>query len=335
MNRRQFLKAAAASAFFPSFLKARDASATSGDMQYRVLGRTGEKVSIVGLGGAHLGFAGVSDGDSERIVRTAIDNGINFMDNCWDYNAGRSEILMGRALRDGYREKVFLMTKLDGHDAKTATAQLDESLLRLQVDHVDLIQFHEVIRMDDPEKIFAPAGALEGMLKARRAGKVRYIGFTGHKSPQIHLHMLGVASKNNFTFDTVQMPLNVMDAHYDSFTNLVLPVLVQRNIGVLGMKPMGAQVILRSGVVSAPECLRYAMSLPTSVVITGCDSMAILQQAIEVARNFQPLSDDERTTLLQRTAPAASDGKFELYKTSHYFDGTWQHPEWVGGSTKS
>ena len=304
-------------------------------MQYRVLGRTGEKVSIVGLGGAHLGFAGVSDGDSERIVRTAIDNGINFMDNCWDYNAGRSEILMGRALRDGYREKVFLMTKLDGHDAKTATAQLDESLRRLQVDHVDLIQFHEVIRMDDPEKIFAPAGALEGMLKARQAGKIRYIGFTGHKSPQIHLHMLEVAFKNNFTFDTVQMPLNVMDAHYDSFTNLVLPVLVQRNIGVLGMKPMGARVILSSGVVSAPECLRYAMSLPTSVVITGCDSMAILQQAIEVAHTFHPMTEEERALLLERTAPVAGVGKFELYKTSHYFDGTWQHPQWLGDSTKS
>ena len=285
---------------------------------------------MIPLGGAHIGFSGVSDADSERIVRTAIDNGINFMDNCWDYNGGESEIRMGNALRDGYREKVFLMTKLDGHDAKTATVQLDESLRRLKVDHIDLIQFHEVIRMDDPEKIFAPSGALEGMLKARKAGKVRYIGFTGHKSPEIHLHMLDTAFKNNFTFDTVQMPLNVMDAHYDSFTNLVLPVLVQHNIGVLGMKPMGAQVILRSGVVGAPECLRYAMSLPTSVVITGCDSMAILQQAIDVARNFHPMTDDERAALLARTAPVASDGKFELYKTSHHFDGTWQNPQWLG-----
>ena len=285
---------------------------------------------VIPLGGAHIGFSGVSDADSERIVRTAIDNGINFMDNCWDYNGGESEIRMGNALRDGYREKVFLMTKLDGHDAKTATVQLDESLRRLKVDHIDLIQFHEVIRMDDPEKIFAPTGALEGMLKARQAGKVRYIGFTGHKSPEIHLHMLDTAFRNNFTFDTVQMPLNVMDAHYDSFTNLVLPVLVQHNIGVLGMKPMGAQVILRSGVVTAPECLRYAMSLPTSVVITGCDSMAILQQAIDVARNFHPMTDDERAALLARTAPVASDGKFELYKTSHHFDGTWQNPQWLG-----
>jgi predicted aldo/keto reductase-like oxidoreductase len=330
MNRRQFLKAAAASAFLPAFLRTRVESAASGSMQYRTLGHTGERVSIVGLGGAHLGFAGVSEADSERIVRTAIDNGINFMDNCWDYNGGQSEIRMGKALRDGYREKVFLMTKLDGHDAKTATAQLDESLRRLQVDHVDLIQFHEVIRMDDPDKIFAPSGALEGMFTARQAGKVRYIGFTGHKSPKIHLHMLDTAFQNNFTFDSVQMPLNVMDAHYDSFAKLVLPMLVQHNIGVLGMKPMGAQVILRSGVVSAPECLRYALSLPTSVVITGCDSMPILQQALDVARSFRPMTDEERAALLQRTAPVAGTGKFELYKTSHYFDGTWQNPQWLG-----
>ena len=184
--------------------------------------------------------------------------------------------------------------------------------------------------MDDPEKIFAPGGAFEAMLKVRQAGKVRYIGFTGHKSPEIHLHMLQVAFKNSFTFDTVQMPLNVMDAHYDSFTKLVLPVLVQHNIGVLGMKPMGSGVILQSGAVQAPECLRYAMSLPTSVVITGCDSMAILQQALEVARSFQPMTPDERTALLARTAPVASNGKFEPYKTSHYFDGTWNNPEWLG-----
>src|SRR6266404_9885760 len=206
------------------------------------------------------------------------------------------------------------MTKIDGRDAKTATMQLDGSLKRLQVDHLDLIQFHDVRRMDDPEQIFAPGGALEAMIKARTAGKLRYIGFTGHKSPQIHLHMLDVAFKHNFIFDTVQMPLNVMDAHYDSFGKLVLPVLVQHNIGVLGMKPLGGQAILRSGVVTAPECLRYAMSLPTSLVITGCDTMAILAQAINVARTFRPMTDEERTALLARTAPLAGNGEFELYK---------------------
>jgi uncharacterized protein len=335
MKRRQFLKAAAASALYPAILMARDESTPTGEMQYRTLGRTGERVSIVGIGGHHLGRPDVSDRESERIIRTAIDNGINFMDNCWDYNGGESEIRMGKALRDGYREKVFLMTKLDGHDTKTATAQLDESLKRLQVDRIDLIQFHEVIRMDDPEKVFAPDGALEGMIKARRAGKVRYIGFTGHKSPEIHLHMLDVAFKNSFIFDTVQMPLNVMDAHYDSFAQLVVPVLVQHNIGVLGMKPMGDQVILGSGVVKARECLRYALSLPTSVVITGCDSMVVLQQAIDVARSFRPMTDEERRALLARTAAVARDGKFELYKTSHDFDGTWRHPQWLGQTARS
>jgi uncharacterized protein len=330
MNRRQFLKAAVASTIVPAVMKVRDVRAETGGMQYRTLGRTGQRVSIIGLGGAHIGLSQVSEADSVRIVRTAIESGINFMDNSWDYNGGQSEIRMGKALRDGYRQRVFLMTKLDGHDAKTATAQLDESLRRLQVDHIDLIQFHEVIRMDDPEKIFAPSGALEGMLKARQAGKVRYIGFTGHKSPAIHLHMLDTASRNNFTFDTVQMPLNVMDAHYDSFEKTVLPVLAQHNIGALGMKPMGAQVILQSGVVDARECLRYALSLPVAVVITGCDSLPILQQALNVALNFRPLAESERTALLARTELVANNGKYELYKTSHHFDGTWQNPQWLG-----
>jgi uncharacterized protein len=314
MNRRQFLKAAAVSSLFPAALWGRDVSATVGEMQYRTLGHTGEKVSIVGVGGAHIGVSNVSEGESQRIIRTAIDNGINFMDNSWSYNGGQSEIRMGKALRDGYRQKVFLMTKLDGRDAKSATTQLDESLKRLQVDHVDLIQFHDVARRDDPEKIFAPGGALEGMIKARTTGKVRYIGFTGHKSPEIHLHMLNIAFQNNFLFDTVQMPLNVMDAHYDSFAKQVLPVLVQHDIGVLGMKPMGDQVILRSRAVTASECLRYAMTLPTSLVITGCDSMTILQQAINVARTFRPMTDEERTALLARTAPLAGNGEFEPYK---------------------
>lgn len=314
MNRRQFLKAVAAFALITRARAGRDAFATSSDMRYRALGRTGEKVSLVGLGGYHIGVSRLSEAESERLIRTAIDNGINFMDNSWSYNDGRSEIRMGKALRDGYRQKVFLMTKFDGRDAKTATMQLEESLRRLQVDHLDLIQFHDVARADDPEKIFASDGALEAVLKARAAGKVRYIGFTGHKSPKIHLHMLDVAFKNSFVFDTVQMPLNVMDAHYNSFAKLVLPVLVRNRIGVLGMKPMGGQMILSSGVVNAAECLRYPMSLPTSVVITGCDSMAILQQALNAARTFRPMTDEEQTALLARTATVAADGKYEVYK---------------------
>jgi predicted aldo/keto reductase-like oxidoreductase len=313
MNRRQFLKAAGA-AILPIAISDRYVSATLGDMQYRTLGHTGEKVSIVGVGGDHIGHSDVTEEESQRIIRTAIDNGVNFMDNCWCYNGGQSEVRMGKALRSGYRQRVFLMTKLDARDAKSATMQLDESLKRLETDHIDLIQFHAVTRMDEPQSIFASGGALEGVLKARKAGKVRYIGFTGHKSPEIHLHMLDIAFKNNFMFDAVQMPLNVMDAHYDSFAKLVLPVLVQHNIGVLGMKPLGGHAILRSGVVNAPECLRYAMNLPTSVVITGCDSMVILQQALNVARAFRPMTREEQTALLGRTAPLAGKGEFEPYK---------------------
>jgi len=313
VNRRQFLKAAVAS-LIPGALRSQHLSAAIGEMQYRTLGHTGENVSIVGVGGAHIGVANVSEGESQRIIRTAIDSGINFLDNSWSYNGGQSEIRMGRALRDGYRQRVFLMTKLDGRDARSATMQLDESLNRLQVDHVDLIQFHDIARMDDPEKIFAPSGALEALIKARTTGKVRYIGFTGHNSPQVHLHMLTTAFRNNFIFDTVQMPLNVMDAHYSSFAKLVLPVLVEHCIGVLGMKPMGDRAILRSGVVTASECLHYAMTLPTSLVITGCDSMCTLQQAINVARTFRPMPDEESTTLLARTAPIAGEGRFEPYK---------------------
>jgi aryl-alcohol dehydrogenase-like predicted oxidoreductase len=299
------------------------------EMSYRILGSTGEKVSIVGLGGAHVGWQGTED-DSIRIVRTAIDNGINFMDNCWDYNNGQSEIRMGKALRDGYRSKVFLMTKIDGRDRKTASKQLDESLRRLQTDHIDLLQFHEIIRMSDPVRVFAPGGAIEAVLEARKAGKARYIGFTGHKSPDVHLKMLQTAFDNGFMFDAVQMPLNVMDAHYDSFAKKVLPVLSENRIGVLGMKPLGGGEFLRSDTVTAIECLHYAMSLPISVVITGCDSLAVLQQALEAVRNFSPMSEEQRSALLARTAEAAHDGKYELYKTGTIFDVTSQNPHWLG-----
>ena len=299
------------------------------EMFCRILGSTGEKVSIVGLGGAHVGWQGTED-DSIRIVRTAIDNGVNFMDNCWDYNNGQSEIRMGKALRDGYRSKVFLMTKVDGRDKRTASQQLDESLRRLQTDHIDLLQFHEIIRMSDPVRIFAPGGAIEAVLEARKAGKARYIGFTGHKSPDVHLKMLQTAFDNGFMFDAVQMPLNVMDAHYDSFEKKVLPVLSENRIGVLGMKPLGGGEFLRSDTVTAIECLHYAMSLPISVVITGCDSLAVLQQALEAVRNFSPMSEEQRSALLARTAEAADDGKYELYKTGTIFDATSQNPHWLG-----
>jgi predicted aldo/keto reductase-like oxidoreductase len=237
---------------------------------------------------------------------------------------------MGKALRDGYRQKAFLMTKIDGQTKQAAAQQLEESLRRLQTDHIDLLQFHEVIRDTDPDRIFAKGGGMEAVLEAKKQGKLRYIGFTGHKSPDIHLKMLNTAFAHDFTFDAVQMPLNVMDAHFNSFEKKVLPVLVEHNIGVLGMKPMGDKIILKSKTATPIECLHYAMNLPTSVVITGCDSMDILHQALEAARTFKPMSSTEVTSLLAKTAPAAKAGEFERYKISHDFDGTVQNPQWLG-----
>jgi predicted aldo/keto reductase-like oxidoreductase len=301
-----------------------------GGIPQRVLGRTGERVSMIGLGGWHLGLPNVEEALSLRIVRTAIDAGVTFMDNAWDYNDGASEQRMGKALRDGYRDRVFLMTKIDGRSRKEATRQLDESLRRLQTDRIDLVQHHEVIRYEDPHRIFDGEGANAALLEARQAGKLRYIGFTGHKDPHIHLHMLEVAREHGFTFDTVQMPLNVMDAHYRSFEKLVLPELVKQRIGVLGMKSMANGIILRSGTVTPVECLHYAMNLPTSVVITGCDTLEILDQALDAARSFQRLTDIQVQQLLGKTREASSKGEFELFKTTSVFDSTATHPEWLG-----
>ncbi len=300
------------------------------EIPYRTLGRTGQKVSAIGLGGFHLGKPELSESESIGIVRTAIDNGINFLDNSWDYNHGQSEIRMGKALRDGYRQRAFLMTKVDGRDKKTAARQLEESLQRLGTDHLDLLQFHEIIRTSDPARVFSVGGALEAALEAKKAGKIRYIGFTGHKNPEIHLKMLETAASHQFNFDTVQMPLNVMDAHYESFEKKVLPVLVQADTGVLGMKSMGDSIILESRTVTPVECLHYAMNLPTSVVITGCDSMEILNQALNAARSFQPMEPQEIAALLVKTEKAARHGEYELYKISHEFDSTWRNPEWLG-----
>jgi predicted aldo/keto reductase-like oxidoreductase len=329
VTRREFLEMAVIATLAAGAGTTAWGAETKGGIPYRTLGRTNEKVSIVGLGGYHIGSQS-DERESIQIIRTALDDGINFLDNCWDYNNGASEVRMGKALKDGYRQKAFLMTKIDGRDKKTAAKQIDESLQRLQTDHVDVMQFHEVIRDTDPGRIFAAGGGMEAMLAAQKAGKVRYIGFTGHKSPDIHLKMLDTAFAHKFTFDTVQMPLNVMDAHYDSFQQKVLPVLVKHNIGVLGMKSMGDHIILESKAVTPIECLHYAMNLPTSVVITGCDSMKILQQALEAARTFKPMSKEEVAKLLAKTEQAAQNGKFELYKTSHNFDGTYHNPQWLG-----
>jgi aryl-alcohol dehydrogenase-like predicted oxidoreductase len=306
------------------------ASQTHGEMPYRVLGRTGERVSAIGLGGWHLGFEGIDERLSIQIVREAVDRGINFLDNSWDYNDGASEVRMGKALRDGYRKRVFLMTKIDGRSKAEATRQLDESLRRLDTDWIDLVQHHEVLRYEDPHRIFDEEGANAALVEAQRAGKIRYIGFTGHKDPRIHLYTLEVAREHGFTFDTVQMPLNVMDAHYRSFERLVLPELLKQNIGVLGMKSLGHGVILKSGTVTALECLQYALSLPTSVVITGVESMERLEQAFEAARTFRPMSEAQRSALLAKTVRAASRGEFELFKTTSIFDATAFNPAWLG-----
>ncbi|HEY3419293.1 MAG TPA: aldo/keto reductase [Methanomassiliicoccales archaeon] len=303
---------------------------TGGGVPTRMLGNTGEMVSIIGLGGYHLGRPNVSEDESVRIIRTAIESGITFLDNSWDYNEGKSESRMGKALKGGYRDKAFLMTKVDGRDRNSAMTQLNESMVRLDTDMIDLLQFHEIIYENDPERIFGEGGALEAALEARDEGKIRYIGFTGHKSPDIHRKMLETAARNHFRFDTVQMPLNVMDAHFQSFEKKVLPILTREKIGVLGMKSMGDHILLESGAASPMECLHYALNLPTSVVITGCDSMKILEQALTAARTFQPLTRAEVDALLARTAEPAAHGKFEQYKTTHNFDSTLYNPKWLG-----
>lgn len=333
MDRRDFVKAATVAAGVAAsegLLHASGKTPETEGMLYRTLGRTGERVSAIGLGGYHIGHSSITEQDSIQLIRKSIDSGITFMDNCWDYNDGVSEIRMGKALTGGYREKVFLMTKIDGRTKVAAAQQIDESLKRLQTDHVDLMQFHEVIRLEDPDRIFAEGGAMEAMLDAKRAGKVRLIGFTGHKDPYVHLRMLDQARERNFHFDAVQMPLNVMDAHFRSFAREVLPVLTREGIAPLGMKCFGDSLILDSKTVKPIECLHYCLNLPIAVQITGIDKAEILDQALEAVRTFKPMSSTEVASLLERTKPAAGAGKFELYKTSSQFDGTAHKPQMLG-----
>ena len=327
-NRREILRAALAAGVATSAVQ----GAT--EIPYRTLGRTGEKVSCIGMGGYHLGKKEVAEADAIKLVRSGVDRGINFLDNSWDYNKGESENRVGKAVKDGgLRGRVFLMTKNDGRTGDEFNKQLNESLKRLQTDHVDLIQFHEIIRFEDPDRIFAEGGAAQAALAAKKAGKVRYIGFTGHKDPNIHLYMLKVADRHKFQFDTVQMPVNVMDYHFRSFTNEVLPELTKRNIGVLGMKSIGDTVILKSGAVTALECLQFSLSRPVSVQITGIDKPEILEQAIKAALTYDKVSKDQMTAILERTKPYALEGKWELFKTSGLFDSTAQHPEWLGSAS--
>ena len=324
MDRREALGALAAIGLTAA------AQTKSNGMIYRTLGKTGERVSAIGIGGFHIGST-ADPNEGIRIVRAAVDRGINFLDNCWDYHDGESELRMGRALRDGYRQKAFLMTKFDGRTRKATAKQIDESLARLETDHIDLMQYHENIRMEDPDRFFAEDGPLEALMEAKKAGKIRYIGFTGHKDPVVHLRMLEVAAAHKFHFDSCQMPLNVLDAHFRSFTHQVVPKLVEQGIAVLGMKPLAQGIVFTSGSgVTAIECLHYAMSLPTSVVITGCETMERLEQAIHAAETFQPMSPQQMEALLAKTKTAALTGKFEPFKTTTIFDGTAQNPQWMG-----
>ncbi|MBD3181624.1 aldo/keto reductase [Candidatus Poribacteria bacterium] len=274
----------------------------------RVLGRTGVNVTIIGVGGYHIGKAR----DPQlalRIIRMAIDEGVNFLDNAWCYNDGESERFMGSALKDGYRERVFLMTKNHGRDAATFRRQLDESLSRLQTDHIDLLQFHEIIHEGEPEKIFSQ-GAIEEAVKAREEGKISYIGFTGHRWPQLFKEMLD----KDFDWDTVQMPINLLDYHYRSFTKEILPILIKRKIGVIGMKSLASNQILKTGI-SADEAITYSLSMPVATLVSGMDSIEVLKKNIETARRWQPLTEKKRNQMLDKVSEYAKDGHLERYKT--------------------
>lgn len=308
-------------------------STRKGDMLYRTLGRTGEQVSLLGLGGAHVGTQ-KDEQESIRLIRTAVDRGINFLDNSWDYNNGQSEIRMGKALQDGYREKVFLMTKFDGRTKESAAKQIDESLRRLQTDHLDLVQLHEVVRLDDADRFFAEGGAVEAVLEAQKAGKTRYIGFTGHKDPFVHLRTLDAAEKHGLKFDAVQMPINVMDATFRSFQRDVLPRLVKEKIGVLAMKTFGDRGVLDhvidKGISTPAELIHYSMTLPVSVVIVGLDRMSYLEEALGAVKTFKPLSAERVDELHRKTRVAAEGGKTERFKTTDQFDATAHNPHWLG-----
>jgi len=297
-----------------------DPPKSSEGVPLRPLGRTGEKVSLLCLGGhASTNPQKLSESESLRLIQRAVDEGITFMDNCWDYHDGLAEERMGKALAEGgRRQKAFLMTKCCGRTSKEAQSNLEDSIRRLRTDHLDLWQFHEIIYDNDPDWIFADDGAVHLGQKALKEGKVRYLGFTGHKDPSIHLKMLG----KPFEWASVQMPLNVMDVHYRSFQKQVLPELVKRGIGVLGMKSLGGNgKIVTEGGISVDDAIRYVLSLPISTLVTGIDSEKVLDQNLKIVREFKPLTQVERDLIESRTLPLAGDGRLELFKSSKSFDG--------------
>jgi aryl-alcohol dehydrogenase-like predicted oxidoreductase len=323
LNRRVFLAGAVA--------VLASAQERRGDMIYRMLGKTGEKVSAIGLGGSHIGKV-KDELEATRMIRTAIDRGLTFMDNSWDYNDGNGEAerRMGIALRDGYRQKSFLMTKFDGRTKEAAAKQIDKSLRRLQTDHVDLMQFHEVIRMEDADRFFSENGAVHALLDAKKAGKVRYVGFTGHKDPAVHLRTLDVAQQHQFRFDTIMFPNNVLDPHFRSFGQKVLPVAEKEGLGILCMKPLADGFVLKTKTVSPIEALHFVLNQNVSVCITGCENMRDLDQAFEAVNTFRPMNEQQVSALLDKTRNPAVTGKFEPFKTDNVFDSTAQHPQWLG-----
>lgn len=326
-NRREFLQAGSAGVAAlglgaSAVLGAADgeASKNAGGIPLRPLGQTNEMVSMIGFGGYHGTNPSVlSEGACLRLIQRAVDEGITFLDNCWDYHDGLAEERMGKAIAEGgRRDKVFLMTKVCGRTARDAQSNLEDSLRRLRTDRIDLWQFHEIVYDNDPEWVFAPGGAIETGLKAVKEGKVRFLGFTGHKDPSIHLKMLG----KPYPWATVQMPLNVMDAHFRSFQRQVLPELIRRNIGVIGMKSLGGNgsIVSKAGV-TIEDALRYVFSLPISSLISGIDSEKVLDQNLKIVREFKPLTAEERARIEQATAPVAGDGRYELFKSSKVYDG--------------
>lgn len=324
--RREFVGLLSLAALMAEGLAAEDER--TGDMIYRKLGRTGERVSAIGMGGYHIGVPRDQQ-EATRLIRGAIDRGITFMDNSWDYMDGKCETWMGQALRDGYRQKVFLMTKFDGRTKASCIEQMNQSLQRLETDHVDLMQFHENIRLEDPDRFFND-GVAEALLDAKKAGKIRYIGFTGHKDPVVHLRMLELAQQHHFHFDTAQMPLNILDAQFRSFAHQVVPKLVEQGIAVLGMKPLANGAIPQHNLATGIECLHYALSLPTSVVITGMPDQKAVDQAFEGVKTFRPLTQSQLSALLAKTREAALSGKYEGFKTTTQFDATAQRPQMMG-----
>jgi uncharacterized protein len=322
-TRRQFLQSTVSAAAMADTLLAQTTSASATGMPMRPLGRTGVKVSILGVGGHHVGRP-ADENDGIRLVHAAMDEGFNFMDNAWEYHDGRSEVVMGKALKmDGRRQKVILMTKVCSREYDGAKQQLDESLRRLQTDYLDLWQFHECNYHNDPEWVF-DKGAMKAALEAKKAGKIRFIGFTGHKSPLIHLAMLA----KPFEWDTAQMPNNVMDSKFLSFREQVMPVCLKKNMGIIGMKGCGGDgVMLTKGAVTVEECYRYFLSQPVSVQVAGIERLDHLKEAVRIARSFKPLTQADRDALLTKVRDVQGDGRYELFKTSKRFDSTYHRTQ--------